>query len=209
VRQNHLQQDYGKNPKGTGKDMVRDPAEQDARQGGMHALRSAGIRGNSALERSRPREHGAAAPGGSRGTRTTGSTAHVAPESPRGGWQRHPDVRWSESRAILPYGRNRKAMKSRGGSEPPLPALSPLGLSRRSVVLLRRWPWFPGCAKAEERLPRWGTVRADARRPCCALGYGRRSFGSVFACRFAPRLRRDRLRRGYHGSAWRPRSSGI
>jgi hypothetical protein len=50
----------------------RDGDGHGARQGGTHALRSAGIRGNSALERSRPREHGAAAPGGSRGTRPTG-----------------------------------------------------------------------------------------------------------------------------------------
>jgi hypothetical protein len=67
-----------------------------------------------------------------------------------------PDPRWSESRAILPYGRNHKATKWRGGSEPPLAALSPLG----------------------ERLPHWGTDLAGARRPCCALSYGRRSFGS-------------------------------
>jgi hypothetical protein len=39
---------------GAGNDMVRDAAERDARQGERHALRSAGIRGNSALERSQP-----------------------------------------------------------------------------------------------------------------------------------------------------------
>jgi hypothetical protein len=32
-------------------------------------------------------------------TSPTGPTQHVASKSPRGGWQRHPDVRWSESRA--------------------------------------------------------------------------------------------------------------
>jgi hypothetical protein len=54
------------------------------------------------------------------GTRDFGAAKRVASKSPRGGWQRHPDVRWSESRAILPYGRNHKATEWRGGSEPPL-----------------------------------------------------------------------------------------
>jgi hypothetical protein len=80
---------------------------------------------------------------GTRPTSPTSPTPDVAAKSPRDATNGR-RVRWSESRAILPYGRNHKATKWRGGSEPPLAALSPLG----------------------ERLPHWGTVRADAPRPC-------------------------------------------
>jgi hypothetical protein len=142
-------------------------------------------------------------------TGPTGPTPDVAAKSPRGGWQRHPDVRWSESRAILPYGRNHKATEWRVGVRQAYPGGTKRGPS--DPERMRRGFNSHEVAGGVPSDPPTGyRGRAPIVSSDVALSdTAGESFGSVFACCFAPRLRRDRLRRGYHGSARRPRSSGT
>jgi hypothetical protein len=155
---------------GAGNDMVRDAAERDARQGERHALRSAGIRGNSALERSQP----------ARLSRTTDGRGDGG--SPRA-WRRRPrrQPRNPSDRPDCTLLRNHRATGPAvpvcGGASPDRsyrtvgtakrrsrvgePTVSPAGSRGRAPIV--------SLSPLGERLPHWGTVRAGARRPCFAL----------------------------------------
>jgi hypothetical protein len=182
VWQDHVQQNHGKNPNGTANNMVRTrpwsarvlaglaAAPSRRHQIGTATCLPAGMAERYMATQPLSRAVEPAVLGGKQlsAANTVRRVRQVRLVRPHASLRNHratgpavPNARWSESRAILPYGRSHKATKWRGGREPPLAFLSPLG----------------------ERLPHWGTVRADARRPCFALRYGRRSFDSAWRLR--------------------------
>jgi hypothetical protein len=97
------------------------------------------------------------------GARDFGAARRVASRSPRRGWQRHPDVRWSESRAILPYGSNHSTRgRGHGGPSAVMARCSARGLP----AFMSRRRLCEGGSRATDGRGGGGSSRAPAAASC-------------------------------------------